>query len=140
MNKKNAKAWTCVLLGAESVGMMMAVVATIFSIVKLLDLSVKNENDWFYTNIFYLLAALVVLYGFVIRPMRRKAVEIFSSVIHFGKWTYFAELLSAGIFVLCGIFDCPLVSLMALGGYSAWKFIEISADTLLLNRHTFSNN
>lgn len=137
MKKENAKAWTCVLLGAESIGMMAAIVAAMFSIVKLFNLPVKSENEWFFNNVFYVLAGLIVLYGFILRPIRRKAVRMFSSVIHFGKWTYVAETFSAGIFVLCGIYDCPLVSMIALGVYSAWKFIEISADSLLLNRHTF---
>lgn len=138
MKKENAKAWTCILLGAESIGMITASVAAIFTLAELLNLPVEADNNqWFFDVIYYLLALLVVIYGFIVRPLRRKAVTAFSSVIHFGDWVYIAELFSVIVFILCGYFDCPLISLVALSIYSAWKIIEISADMLLLNRHSF---
>ncbi len=135
MKKENAKFVTSTLLWAESIGMMVALIAGLFTLMELFHFPLDNEESWFVDNIYYVLAGLIVVYGFFIRPLRRKAVEIFSSVIHFGRWTYYAELLSILVFVVCGYVDCALLSLTALALYSGWKIIEIFADRLMLRQH-----
>ena len=71
---------------------------------------------------------------FVFRPIRRKAVETFSSVIHFGRWTFYAEGAAVLTFALCGYLHWFWLSMPALAVYSGWKLIEIAGDSLLLNR------
>ncbi len=94
----------------------------------------SGREEWIVRNGFYLLSALTLIYGFVFRPIRRKAVETFSSVIHFGRWTFYAEGISVLLFALCGYLHWFWFSMLVLAVYSLWKWVEIIADSLLFNR------
>lgn len=131
MNKKNAKALTCVLLGAEGFGMMAAFVVGVSHIIRHFD---PVKQNWATEDGFYLLALMAFIFGFVLRPMRRKAVECFSSVIHFGRWTFVAEGFSVLAFAVCGYLGCFWLSMTVLAFYSLWKAVEMAADWLLLSR------
>ena len=91
MTKTKAKTVTCFLLGAEGVGVLAAFVVSVLTIAEWGGASISGYGKWIVCNGFYLLSAMALFYGFVFRPIRRKAVETFSSVIHFGRWTFYAE-------------------------------------------------
>ena len=102
MTKTKAKTVTCFLLGAEGVGVLAAFVVSVLTIAEWGGASISGYGKWIVCNGFYLLSAMALFYGFVFRPIRRKAVETFSSVIHFGRWTFYAEGAAVLTFALCG--------------------------------------
>ena len=136
MNKKNAKMLTCILLGAESLGAITAVLVTVVTIAKFLNpQDALKTNEWLFNNGFYLLAGLAAVYGFILRPIRRKAVETFSTIPHFKNWVFYAEVVSIILFIVCEQVDNLGLSLCVLGLYSAWKVFEIFADRLIVIKH-----
>ena len=134
MTNTKAKTVTCFLLGAEGVGVLAAFVVSVLTIAEWGGASISGYGKWIVCNGFYLLSAMALFYGFVFRPIRRKAVETFSSVIHFGRWTFYAEGAAVLTFALCGYLHWFWLSMPALAVYSGWKLIEIAGDSLLLNR------
>lgn len=134
MTKNEAKTLTCILLGAESFGMVAAFVVSVFTVAEWGQANIRDYGAWVMENGLYLLSVMALVYGFILRPIRRKAVEKFSSVIHFKNWVYYAEGAAAVVFALSGYLHCCWLSLLAIALYSAWKIIEIAGDSLLLNR------
>ena len=126
MTKTKAKTVTCFLLGAEGVGVLAAFVVSVLTIAEWGGASISGYGKWIVCNGFYLLSAMALFYGFVFRPIRRKAVETFSSVIHFGRWTFYAEGAAVLTFALCGYLHWFWLSMPALAVYSGWKLIEIA--------------
>lgn len=133
MIKEKAKVVTCILLGMESIGVMTAFVVSVLTIAKWSGSTILGEGEWIAHNGFYLLSVLALIYGFLLRPIRRKAVETFSSVIHFGRWTFYAEGVSVILFALCGYLHWFWLSMPFLVIYSAWKLVEMVGDSLLLH-------
>lgn len=132
--KAKAKAVTSVLLGVEGIGVLVVLVVSVLTIAERNGASISGYSEWIARNGFYLLSVLTSVYGFVFRPIRRKAVETFSSVTHFGRWTFYAEGAAVVMFALCGYLHWFWLSMPVLVIYSGWKLIEIAGDSLLFNR------
>ena len=76
MTKTKAKTVTCFLLGAEGAGVLAAFVVSVLTIAEWGGASISGYGKWIVCNGFYLLSAMALFYGFVFRPIRRKALKL----------------------------------------------------------------
>ncbi len=133
MKQETAKTAARLLLGAESIGMMAAFVISVLTVAAWGNVPLSGRALWAANYGFFVLAALTALYGFVLRPVRRKAMENFCPVNGCNWCAYGGEALFVVLFTFCAFFQAAWLSIGILSVYSLWKLAEIVKDLLRLN-------
>lgn len=133
MKQETAKTAVCLLLGAESIGMVAAFVISVLTVAAWGNVPLSGRALWAANYGFFVLAALTALYGFVLRPVRRKAMKSFCSVKSCNLCMYGSEALFVVLFTLCAFLQWTWLSIGVLSIYSLWKLSEIVTDHLRLS-------
>ncbi len=133
MKQETAKTAACILLGAESIGMMAAFIISVLTVDAWGNVQLSERALWATNYGFFVLAELTVLYGFVLRPLRRKAIKNFCPV-NVRNWrVYGGEALFVVLFTFCAFLQWAWLSIGVLSVYSLWKLAEIVKDLSRLN-------
>ena len=133
MKQETAKTAACLLLGAESIGMVAAFVISVLTVTEWGDVPFSGRALWLADYGFFVLATLTALYGFVLRPLRRKAMESFYPSNGCNWCVYGGEALFVVLFTFCAFLQAAWLSIGVLSVYSLWKLAEIVKDLSRLN-------
>lgn len=122
---------TSALLAMETFGALLAAITAVHAIFVWgeTDLSHYDSTQiWMINHAVYLLSGVILVYGIVLRPIRRRAVQKFSQIIHFSNKLIYWEIIFAIAVLIVGSLQISWLYLSILGIYSAWKIFEYSAD------------